>query len=1174
MSATDQALISSSSGASEFIVSLLTNLILGLVSLLAISILRRRGFSYFFDVRRSDHIRNPNYVKGGVYYERPPRQDTSFFGWIWQTLAIPENVVLRSAGLDAVISLRFYLRMGMYLTIYAIAAFIVLVPIQATSADNNGTTGFNALSILSIDTGSHKLWAHLVFMYLSTFFLFKILHSAWFETISLKQRWLANQQLLGQRLTVLISRIPTKYSTTASLYALFQELYPGHVAGAYVVQSNPRLTELYSLREEAVGAINAAKGQMELDAWSHKHQQSLQTTTTTTTTTDEQHTHRDVSITRRLDAAPRPKMRLTTCGPKEVDVIDYYTDKLKHYDDEIAVIFGKIHQRQYSPGQIAGSTTLVPKLHNNDDFHNDNDDDDDDDEDDAKKHRITTPHVGFVTFTSAVAAASAINAPISESVRAFEMTMAPEPNDINWSGINTTPTYKQVSTVLISILVGAMVVFYTIPVTFISAILTLEALSEIFPFLTPILTMSPVLRGIISGLLPSLAMLVFMALLPKILLGLGYATGLSSRSEIEMFVFKKYFLFQFINFFLIACFSSTVFSELNTIIDEPGKIPELLAAGLPQSALLFINYIQMRAFFSNIFGIIDVVDIPLNKLFYLLATTPKEIASSLAPTPQKYGTDLPEAALIFIIAFTFGTIQPMMLIFAALYFFTIYFSKRYSLLWISVNPYQTGGGFWPLLYNRIMIGVIVGQLCVLGLFALKEQPIQAILMVPLIIISIGYWYRYSGLYESTEHRLTLISARVTDAAMAALNPEQRLALVEGYDLPSGPAFLSVLPFLIPEKYGDTVFRDNAIQRLGIKDQSFTPDLSSYENFFDLKLTVKDDNGNDVVVSRDFVSLPDQFHGDDLTMDPNYKEWLQHYDLITNQPRDIFLSALMPLSWVRENERKKSDENITANKSLLQNSPSMANFGAGFDSRSTSFLNSPVVAVAVHDDNDVLFEDQLMDSTKLTLEQRILIQQQVFRWKLSQRTISKNINNEIQPTNLDVIDHHDGNNHQNDIEEFSQNEVQLDQGADMDAAMSQLPLPRLNSLPSDTVITNPFILRHQKSIASRQSVVGRQSVGSQHSFGNQQTAPMERDSSQLSGMALQVEPLKIKGVCQTQVIPPSDRLELVMMRYFSPETNPLNYSNVSYRVWGDTYITYRAIKEQRKIDKKNKKKEAM
>ena len=141
-------------------------------------------------------------------------------------------------------------------------------------------------------------------------------------------------------------------------------------------------------------------------------------------------------------------------------------------------------------------------------------------------------------------------------------------------------------------------------------------------------------------------MIIFMAVLPHILNALGLVSGLPSRSEIAKFSFKKFFLFQFINLFLVAAVSSTVFKEIQNIIQNPGQIPVLLARGIPQSSILFINYIMMRSLFTNFFKLVDIVDILLNYVFFQLSKTPKQSLSALAPSPQHNSQTIPEALLI------------------------------------------------------------------------------------------------------------------------------------------------------------------------------------------------------------------------------------------------------------------------------------------------------------------------------------------------------------------------------------------------------------------------------------------------------------------------------------------------------------------------------------------------
>lgn len=52
----------------------------------------------------------------------------------------------------------------------------------------------------------------------------------------------------------------------------------------------------------------------------------------------------------------------------------------------------------------------------------------------------------------------------------------------------------------------ALLFLWTIPITFVASLTTLEALSEQLPFLEPVVDLSPVIKGFLEGFLPSLAM--------------------------------------------------------------------------------------------------------------------------------------------------------------------------------------------------------------------------------------------------------------------------------------------------------------------------------------------------------------------------------------------------------------------------------------------------------------------------------------------------------------------------------------------------------------------------------------------------------------------------------------------------------------------------------------------
>lgn len=68
------------------------------------------------------------------------------------------------------------------------------------------------------------------------------------------------------------------------------------------------------------------------------------------------------------------------------------------------------------------------------------------------------------------------------------------------------------------------------PITIVSAVSTLAQLSALLPFLKPVVSI-PIVNGILSGILPTLALVIFLALLPTIVGAIGWARGIITTSE-------------------------------------------------------------------------------------------------------------------------------------------------------------------------------------------------------------------------------------------------------------------------------------------------------------------------------------------------------------------------------------------------------------------------------------------------------------------------------------------------------------------------------------------------------------------------------------------------------------------------------------------------------------------
>eukprot|EP00808_Paulinella_micropora_P003997 g18773.t1 len=139
---------------------------------------------------------------------------------------------------------------------------------------------------------------------------------------------------------------------------------------------------------------------------------------------------------------------------------------------------------------------------------------------------------GFVTFKEAKARTLALHAPPSAAMgQAWTVRAAPDPKDMIWTNVGIDSYMRAVRTLLVSIAVFLLIFFYIIPVSFISALTSLTTLSRLLPFLEPLLDATPALRGFLEGVLPTLALTIFLSILPIILQTLAVYKGVVCRSE-------------------------------------------------------------------------------------------------------------------------------------------------------------------------------------------------------------------------------------------------------------------------------------------------------------------------------------------------------------------------------------------------------------------------------------------------------------------------------------------------------------------------------------------------------------------------------------------------------------------------------------------------------------------
>lgn len=199
----------------------------------------------------------------------------------------------------------------------------------------------------------------------------------------------------------------------------------------------------------------------------------------------------------------------------------------------------------------------------------------------------------LVFFTNRVTAAAAGQSAHARMIDTWTVIDAPEPRQLLWTNLHKTFYEREVRQYVVYFIVFLTICFYMIPIGLISAFTTLPNLRKLLPFLKPILDITSV-RTVLGAYLPQIALIVFLALLPKFLLFLSKAEGISSQSHAERAASGKYFYFIVLNVFIGVTIGGTLFDSFKDIQKKPNTIPEKLAASLPGNATFFLTFVALK----------------------------------------------------------------------------------------------------------------------------------------------------------------------------------------------------------------------------------------------------------------------------------------------------------------------------------------------------------------------------------------------------------------------------------------------------------------------------------------------------------------------------------------------------------------------------------------------------
>ena len=168
-------------------------------------------------------------------------------------------------------------------------------------------------------------------------------------------------------------------------------------------------------------------------------------------------------------------------------------------------------------------------------------------------------NAGFVTFKCLGTTQAALQMVHHQTPFDIEVLEAPRPDDIFWSNVGRSHHDLQIGKLISLGCTVALCLLWTIPMTFIASLSSVEALSTQIPPLGDLIEQYPIIGKILEVLAPLLIKVVN-GLLPTILEYLTKFEGPVSGSIIVASLFTKLAAFMIIQTFFVSAIGGSVLS--------------------------------------------------------------------------------------------------------------------------------------------------------------------------------------------------------------------------------------------------------------------------------------------------------------------------------------------------------------------------------------------------------------------------------------------------------------------------------------------------------------------------------------------------------------------------------------------------------------------------------------
>lgn len=627
-------------------------------------------FAAFLAIRKKNkRVYEPRSVVETVPQDlQSPSPPTGTSAWLTNLLHRPEAFLIQYCGTDGYFFIRFLFEFTCVAIIGVLITWPILIPINVTNSNHN--SGLEAISMSNIK----NKWRFLAHIFVSWAYFGAVIFLIYRELVyyttfrHVLQTTPLYDSLLSSR-TLLLTEIPQECMTEETLRTSFPTATNIWYARNYK-ELQDKVKQRTKLSNKYEGAANKV-----INKAVSMRAKAIKKNKPTPEPSDD--------INKYLkDGKKRPTHKLKFLIGKKVDTLDYGKTTIGELNREISKL--QVEHESFDK---------LPAV--------------------------------FMEFPTQVELQKAYQAiPYNKLFKGTKRIQGVAPDDVIWDNLSLTATKRTIKYVLANTLLTLMVIFWCIPVAVVSAITNINSLTQIVPFLSFLNKLPSFLMGLVTGLLPVIALAVLMSLVPPFIKFMGKVSGCLTVQHVNRYCQSWFYAFQIVNVFIVMTIGSAATTVVPRLIDDPSSALSLLQQYIPPASNFYISYLLLNALTVSPGLLLQLVGLILSKILgRILDSTPRAKWNRWNTLGQPdFSVLYPNNLLIAVIVLCYSIIAPLILIFAVFAFLFCYCAYLYTLTHVlEPNQHDARGRNYPLALFQMFCALYVAQVVITAMFVFSKN---------------------------------------------------------------------------------------------------------------------------------------------------------------------------------------------------------------------------------------------------------------------------------------------------------------------------------------------------------------------------------------------------------------------------------------------------------------------